>query len=146
MPRTLYLAIFHRHLFPAHWVIYKPNTDDTSSPGTMLHVEGDVANGFSHTVARNYDILKTSRTYTMITLGQVDSQYVKDYPKGAYVSLAPVQAIDRVEQVILSVPAPGKSLRIGELVKQSNCQDWVKECVKALINLGMQRVGRSSLH
>jgi hypothetical protein len=108
MPRTVYLVIYNSPLFPAHWGLWIPSADKTGL-GKFLHTPGDAANGFETVFERNYDLSATTRSHQVMELAQVLDRYVVDV-KGDGSRAQDQIAHDYLEQVVLSVPAPGPSL------------------------------------
>jgi hypothetical protein len=78
--------------------------------GKLIHVTGDARNGFQVAFKRNYDLSSTSRSYQLLLLAQVSDQHVVDV-KGDGRKGTDTTAHDYLEQVALSIPAPGRSLR-----------------------------------
>jgi hypothetical protein len=109
MPRTIYLLSYNSHAFPAHWGIWIPSLTDPGV-GRLINVEGDALVGFKHFFERNYDLGSTTRSYTLTTLGEAADNYVVDAPGNGEASKDQI-ANDYIEQVALSIPAPGPSLQ-----------------------------------
>jgi hypothetical protein len=98
-------------LFPANWSFFIPKANNADL-GDVLHVTGDVRSGFRHAIKRNYEHGITGRKHQLILVAEVDAMYVKDFEATSeFIGEAPIKSIDGLEEVILSVPAPGKSLR-----------------------------------
>jgi hypothetical protein len=110
MPRTVYLIIYNSPLFPAHWGLWVPQKDGDQNIGKLIHATGDARNGFQVAFKRNYDLGTTSRSYQLLPLAEVADQHVVDV-KGDGKKGTDTTAHDYLEQVALSIPAPGRSLR-----------------------------------
>jgi hypothetical protein len=108
MTRTVYLVVYNSPLFPAHWGLWIPSLND-STVGKLLNAEGDAANGFEIVFERNYAIDATSRQHQFLLLAEVSDHHVVDV-KGDGSPGSDSTAHDNLEQVLLSVPAPGASL------------------------------------
>lgn len=120
MSRPVYLIVYKSRLFPAHWSFWIPTPDDETI-GKRIQATGDALTGFVVAFERNYDIAKTSRPHELVSLDRVDSAHVND---GDAVKGGPestdAQPIDKLEEVALSVPAPGPSL----VSSSSNVRGW----------------------
>lgn len=129
--------------------------------GRRVHVSGDRLYGFALEIVRGYDLSKhrsvSSRQYA---IGLIQSRYLqqrthskdlltdpesKDNEEGGgYIDNTP---IDEFEQTCVEVEAPGRSLRnaasgvsvAGRVQKTEvrDCQRWVREVVKLLVERGM---------
>ncbi|KAF1956563.1 hypothetical protein CC80DRAFT_492104 [Byssothecium circinans] len=55
MPRTVNLVVFNSPLFPAHWALFTPHSNN-QQVGTMIHAVGDAKDGFETRFERNYNI------------------------------------------------------------------------------------------
>lgn len=107
--RNVFLIVYRSRLFNAHWGMVVPY-NNTSTVGTKIHVTGTLRNGFEHEFQRDYDPESTGRAHSLVALGAVDASVVA--------TLASVDTEDmmttpsnRLEQLALTVPAPGPSLR-----------------------------------
>lgn len=108
MTREIYLVLYPSPLFLAHWGLFVPSAEN-SQLGKMIHVTGDVVNGFEHEFKRNYSLAKTTRRYNQILLATVDDKYVVDVPGDGSQSSDQAPA-DDIERKALTIPAPAKSL------------------------------------
>lgn len=108
MARTIYLIIYNSPLFPAHWGLWIPTLSDPTV-GKVLHAEGDAANGFEIIFKRNYVPDATSRQHQFLPVAEVSDHHVMDVKGDGSLQLDST-AHDNIEQVLLSVPAPGASL------------------------------------
>lgn len=114
MSRPIYLIVYHSRPFPAHWAIWIPHKNEPSPEGMgkVIQVEGNPSEGFSHEFKRNYDSSQDSRLHSVILLGTIDGSNILDSDTHANgKGTTDVTAIDEVEKVALSVPAPRPSLR-----------------------------------
>ncbi|KAF1943670.1 hypothetical protein EJ02DRAFT_433041 [Clathrospora elynae] len=141
MTRTVYLVIYNSPLFPAHWGLWIPSLNDPTV-GKLLHAEGDAANGFEIVFKRNYALDATSRPHQSLPLAEVSDHHVVDV-KGDGSRGSDSTAHDNLEQVLLSVPAPGASLVSSssqgprKRVQIQNCQTWLRAGVAALVQNGI---------
>jgi hypothetical protein len=108
MPRTVYLVVYNSPLFPAHWGLWIPQLDNPDV-GKFIEAAGDAANGFDISFERNYDLGSTPRAYRKLPLADVLDQYVVDV-RGDGSQSKDQTAHDCIEEVALSIPAPGRSL------------------------------------
>lgn len=108
MPRTVYLIIYNSPVFPAHWGLWIPSLND-SGTGKFIEAEGDSANGFRIVFQRNHVVDATRRRYQSLPLAHVSDHHVVDV-EGDGSLKSDSTAHDNLEQVLLSVPAPGASL------------------------------------
>jgi len=105
--RSISLIVYHSPHFPAHWVVFVPNADG-GTIGTNIHVIGDVRDGFTHQFTRGYNCSMTRRKHTTFTLGDVGLEYLVGAVSEAETGSDPN---NELENVAISIPAPGKSLR-----------------------------------
>jgi hypothetical protein len=98
-------------MFKSHWAFFVPEINDTSvKKGKLIHVTGSVRDGFQIEIKRNYDLRKTKTTpHSPIEIGIASTQYLIDTILDGKNS-SDDQPLDRFEELILSVPAPGASL------------------------------------
>ncbi|KAF2827132.1 hypothetical protein CC86DRAFT_466857 [Ophiobolus disseminans] len=142
MPRTVHLIVYNSPLFPAHWGLWIPQEDGDQNIGKLIHATGDARTGFQVAFKRNYDLGTTSRSYQLLPLAQVADQHVVDV-KGDGSKGTDTIAHDYLEQVALSIPAPGRSLRSAtsqgsrQRVDIQNCQTWLRAVVAALVQNGV---------
>lgn len=112
--RPVYLLVYSSHLFAAHWSMWIPhyNTDTqvTEETGKFINARGDSLNGFVHEFVRNHDLSQDPSRKEIIFLGRTDAANVADGSLGTE-CYTDTEATDRLEEVALSVPAPGPSLR-----------------------------------
>ena len=108
MHRTVYLVVDKSPLFPAHWSLWIPHTDD-SDIGKRIHATEDAASGFEIAFERNYNIGTDSRSHQVLRLAFVSDHYITDV-KGDGSETVDHAAHDHLEQIALSVLAPEKSL------------------------------------
>lgn len=116
--RSISLITYTSRLFAAHWALWVPNASplnpSTSTPptkilGKRIEVEGSPITGFTHNIQRNYDLSTDSRPQVLTFLGSTNAETVIDPPEGPMVES--IEVTDVVEELALSVPAPGRSLR-----------------------------------
>ena len=104
------LIVYHSRLFKAHWAILVPFGENDSMT-TKIQVTGSLASGFHHEFQRGYVPETTGRTHTIYTLGVVTEDAVKSIvDKPVDVNNTSI-ATNRLEQVALTILAPGPSLR-----------------------------------
>lgn len=108
--RKIYLIVYRSPLFPAHWSIWVPSLSNTDI-GKRIQVTGDSAQGFEHEFVRNYNATGTKRQRSLFLLAEVDDKHVVDVPGDGTESID-TSAADDIERSALSIPAPGKSLRV----------------------------------
>ncbi|RYP25260.1 hypothetical protein DL765_000141 [Monosporascus sp. GIB2] len=143
--RTLYLLSYvPSPLFPAHWsmwVPYRCSDGSASRKGTRLHVTGDSRSGFAHDFDRGYDPGEDGRWPWVGAAARIEERHVEDAP--APEGAGAREARNRLERVALSVPAPGPSMRAASSnaartrVALQNCQTWMVDFVRALIDQGI---------
>ncbi|PVI04890.1 hypothetical protein DM02DRAFT_725567 [Periconia macrospinosa] len=140
MPRNIHLLVYNSPIFPAHWALWIPSTAKPDV-GKIINAEGDAANGFEIAFERNFDLAASGRRHQVILLGQVLDEHVVDV-EGDGSQSTDTTARDYMEQVALSVPAPGPSLISvssqgpRQRVAIQNCQTWLREFVAALVQKG----------
>ena len=76
----------------------------------MIHVVGDVRNGFEHEFKRNYKPSATSTRHEIVHISKVASEHVVDVPGNGSRSVD-TTAHDDIERAALALPAPPKSLK-----------------------------------
>ncbi|KAF2013355.1 hypothetical protein BU24DRAFT_442470 [Aaosphaeria arxii CBS 175.79] len=141
MSRPINLLIYNSPLFPAHWSLWLPSAADPNI-GKRIHVTGDSAFGFETVFERNYNLAATRRRYQIVPLAQVLEHHVAN-DEGDSGPSSDNTARDYVEQVALSVPAPGPSLVSAsssgprQRVAIQNCQTWLRELVVKLVEKGV---------
>ncbi|RYP78257.1 hypothetical protein DL771_000734 [Monosporascus sp. 5C6A] len=143
--RTLYLLSYvPSPLFPAHWsmwVPYRGSDGSVGKRGTRLHVTGDSRNGFAHDFDRGYDPDEDDRCPWVRAAARIEERHVEDPPTPEGASAC--EAHNRLERVALSIPAPGPSMRAASSnaartrVALQNCQTWMADFVRALIDQGL---------
>ncbi|KAH7130199.1 hypothetical protein B0J11DRAFT_602453 [Dendryphion nanum] len=116
--RQLQLIIYHSPLFAAHWALFLPQPDSTNV-GKRIHADGSPATGFEVLIEVEYSLEECTQSFEVIDLGEVEE--------------------DDVVQIARTIDAPTKSLlAISKLkprhrVNIRNCQTWVTEVVKRLV-------------
>ncbi|KAH9831419.1 uncharacterized protein C8Q71DRAFT_726909 [Rhodofomes roseus] len=133
-PRTIQLLVYNSRLFNAHWSIFVPRANDPNI--------GSVVGGFALEFVRNYDITTDSRPIQRIDLATVPEEHVKDTDGDEEVIDGNANPIDRLEEVIVTVPVPGPSLRPNtaapdKRIEMRGCQWWTKQAIAALIAAGL---------
>ena len=117
MSRPVHLIIYNSPLFAAHWSLFIPNLSTSPnkppSTGNIIHVTGDSLNGFVHGFKRNYDLEQEDRAFTLVHLCDIDEQNIFNSTEMEFVEEngEEVVARDVIEDLALSVMAPGRSLR-----------------------------------
>ena len=96
-------------MFPAHWALWIPSLADPAV-GKVIHVVGDVRNGFEHEFKRNYKPSATTTKHEIIYVSKVASEHVVDVPGNGSRSVD-TTAHDDIERAALALPAPPKSLK-----------------------------------
>ncbi|KAF3483798.1 uncharacterized protein GIQ15_03122 [Arthroderma uncinatum] len=140
MARDILLIVYNRSLFKAHWAIYIPSLADPGI-GKKIHVQGDVLNGFTLQFMRNYCLNSEPLTHQEVPIGRVADEFVVDGPGGDEVP--DVTPTDRIEEVALSVAAPGPSMNSASngpptgKAQLRDCQSWVIDMVAALVCQGI---------
>jgi len=105
--RTVTLIVYGEPPPKAHWVLFVPSADNPSV-GKIIHVVRVYIDGpFDHEFRRNYDKYVTRRPHNFIPIGQVGGDIIVDVPRGSTRDKTPV---DLLEQIALTVPAPGPRL------------------------------------
>jgi hypothetical protein len=108
MTRTIYLLVYNSPLFPAHWSLWIPSADNPDI-GKRLHAIGDASAGFEIAFERNYDLTTDTRHYQILPLARVLDSHLVDVEGNGDPSTDQI-AHDHIEDVVLSVSAPGRSL------------------------------------
>ncbi|OTA55886.1 hypothetical protein K449DRAFT_438452 [Hypoxylon sp. EC38] len=124
-----------------------PHAGPSTEQYRPIHVIGSVQEGFNHEIIRDYNLTKTtSKPMTPIEIGVVSTRHLvevaEDFRYGRDST-----ARDAFEDLVLSIPAPGKSLnrasdspaeRSGppRRVTLSDCQWWVVRVVEKLVERG----------
>ncbi|PKY03734.1 hypothetical protein P168DRAFT_327777 [Aspergillus campestris IBT 28561] len=136
MSRTIYLAVFSNGPKPAHQAVFIPTGDAaTGKKGNIIHVTGNPATGFFLEFKRNYDFEFEDRKYQVVTLVQVNAQYIRDTVGNGEPSTDTI-ARDRLESVATVVSPPGPSPNpFGSLAL--NCQNWMRDYVERLVVEGL---------
>ncbi|EPS95541.1 hypothetical protein FOMPIDRAFT_1132184 [Fomitopsis schrenkii] len=142
--RPIQLLVYNSRLFNAHWSIFVPRTDNPHL-GSRLHATGSVVGGFTLEFVRNYNVLSDNRPLQRIDLAVVPADCIKDTEGDEEIVESDARPIDRLEQVIVTVPAPGPSMRSATASRKNqqarvamrDCQWWVKQAVAALIAAGV---------
>jgi hypothetical protein len=154
--RTIHIVCYTpSRLFPAHWSLWIPSKERPEI-GTLIQVKGDSMTGFRHEIERGYNLSACDRRPWYAPLAQIEERHVTDRPTGG----SDTTAYNYLEQVALSIPAPGPSLRnesssvsISPLSDQlcaythrvqkqgrssrveiKNCQTWLRDVVHFLID------------
>lgn len=110
MSREVYLIRYPSHPFKDHWGLWIPSTTN-EHVGTIIHVEGDVRNGFTHGVKRSYDLREDSRAKRFDLLGRVPAGHVHDDSSSdGEIETFDTDPRDDIERTALSIPAPGPSM------------------------------------
>jgi hypothetical protein len=109
--RPVFLLCYPSAKFKSHWAIFVPELQDLRvHKGKLIHVVGNVREGFELEFKRNYDLNFTNNPPgTPIELGLAPSAYLLD-TIGENVYTADSDPKDYFEKMIASVPAPSKSL------------------------------------
>ncbi|KAH8724355.1 hypothetical protein GQ44DRAFT_709032 [Phaeosphaeriaceae sp. PMI808] len=137
MPRNVYLLVFNSPLFPAHWSLWVPSTENPKV-GKRLHATGDAASGFQIAFERNFNLDRDTRTHQIILLAQAEDQHVVDVSEDGGERMDNT-AYDTLEEVALQVRAPGPSLASSsslppkQRIRIENCQTWLRAVVVALV-------------
>ena len=76
-PRELYLVVYNRPLFKAHWALFVPSIDN-ASVGKKIHAVGDALAGFSVAFDRNYNLGTTTRSHSLVHLGHIGAAYIDE--------------------------------------------------------------------
>lgn len=107
--RPVYLIVYNSPLFAAHWSLFIPQLG-SDTLGKLIHVTGDVREGFQHQFKRNYDLSETTHGYQRIALPSVAANHIVDV-RGNGQRSSDTTPHDDLERIALEVPAPGPSLR-----------------------------------
>lgn len=117
--RPIQLIVYHSRLFKAHWAILVPHGPDTSVC-TKVQVTGTLAQGFEHEFQRDYDPEATGRGHSLFPLGSVPEEAVVSDLATPLDEEDTTTASNRLEEIALSVPPPGPSLRSASSDKVSD--------------------------
>lgn len=112
--RLVYLLVFHRALFKAHWSLLIPDSSEpggAQKSGRRVDVQGTVAGGFTHAVQRDYDLRTESSTVSAIPIGVIPLEKLRPFPDWTPEEVGGPVARDEFEEAILKVAAPGPTLR-----------------------------------
>ncbi|OCK74426.1 hypothetical protein K432DRAFT_420310 [Lepidopterella palustris CBS 459.81] len=104
---------------------------DNANVGKLIHASGDAAVGFQIQFERNYNLGATTRRHQIVPLAQVLDHYVLDVKGDGTLRH------DYLEQVALSIPAPGRSS------VSASTATWLRQVVAALVQAGA--MGQESL-
>ncbi|KAG6915315.1 hypothetical protein DXG01_012176 [Tephrocybe rancida] len=143
--RDFFLIVYRNRLFAAHWSIWIPNAVQLEGEdlGKVIHVTGNPVTGFVHEVKRGYDMSATRRDHVFVLLGKINSDLIIDQREEAIITAGvdlPIEPIDMIEKLALSVPAPKKTLKSiddehsGPKPKIENCQKWIGYFVDLLVD------------
>lgn len=113
--RPVYILSFRSPLFKSHWALWVPKADVVQIPGgklpgTLIHVHGDLRDGFEHQFLRGNLGPKSKRGPRSAVLGYVHNKWLTNGPESG----EDMTAYNTLEQVALSVPAPGGSLNSAQ--------------------------------
>src|ERR1700749_2017095 len=112
MPREIHIISYDSPIFPAHWALWIPSdrvNDKGTKIGKVIHVTGDVFEGFVHEFKRNYVLEGTRRKYHSSLIATVPDASAVDVVGDGGLSMDR-NAADAIERAALSIPAPAKSL------------------------------------
>jgi len=137
-------------MFKAHWAIFVPLAGDkTFKSGKFIHVSGEVGEkGFELEIVRGWSIDKTRhRPNTPFEIGWVPTHLIVDTPTSKNRLEKDSKPADHLENVLASVKPPSQSLRDskstdssssarGNKLELSDCQWWVTQCIKKLVERG----------
>ena len=146
MTNHVYLLIYHRSPFHAHWSLFIPKhpnaTVNETTNGTRPEALGDPLTGFNINIqdseppnSSSSDEEELNRRPSRILLGKV---------------ILHDNAVERVKDIAGGVEPPGRSLRNAASAERSgkavrvevrDCQTWAKDIVDALIGEGLVEAG-----
>ncbi|KAF1824756.1 uncharacterized protein K489DRAFT_189388 [Dissoconium aciculare CBS 342.82] len=102
--------------------------------------------GFVFQIVRGWDInLTRSRPFNPIDLGWCQADLITDTPTASNQLVKDSIPRDRFEEILASIPAPGKSMRSAstsvasssrQKAELSDCQWWTTQCIGALVDQG----------
>ncbi|KAF8872172.1 hypothetical protein CPB84DRAFT_1854597 [Gymnopilus junonius] len=133
MPYDLYLlkqGASPPPLFNSHWVLFVRSSgslEQRTAIGTYIYVTGSRYEGFIFEVKRNWSPTCTTEIFRNTLIGEVqNASVVLSSPISEY--LIENEARTALERTLLTLPAPGKSLRAPsatgpQVVK--DCQWWI---------------------
>ncbi|KAI1803740.1 hypothetical protein F4811DRAFT_523384 [Daldinia bambusicola] len=146
--RPVFLMYYPSATFKSHWAFLVPLAGDKRCrTGRKIHVIGNVSEGFNHEIIRNYDLFQTyTKPETPIEIGSVPTRYLVEVAEDL-VYAVDTTARDPFEELVLSIPAPSKSLnRVSDdgerrsgpprRVTLSDCQWWVMRVAEKLVEQG----------
>ncbi|KAG8742175.1 hypothetical protein FRC10_001931 [Ceratobasidium sp. 414] len=140
--RSVYLLVFRSPVFPAHWALWIPRLDNPHV-GKIISAVGDPSTGFVHEFQRNFSPASPSSMLPVLLCSTVESNHIVDGELGQEPT-TDANAIDSLEDMALTVPAPGKSLNsvpadsgVRRRVVIKNCQTWMSEYVRKLVERGI---------
>lgn len=130
--RPIQLLVYNSRLFNAHWSIFVPRTDNPHL-GSRLHATGSVVGGFTLEFVRNYNVLSDNRPLQRIDLAVVPADCIKDTEGDEEIVESDARPIDRLEQVIVTVPAPGPSMRSATASRKVSSINGIDTLVHLLL-------------
>ncbi|KAJ5743229.1 hypothetical protein N7533_010331 [Penicillium manginii] len=135
------LLTYNGSPFKDHWAYFVESREDPKV-GVMIQANGDVLNGFSIDIERNYDLRSADKQPTArIPLQWVGEEHFDEkamFDNGQ-------NTVDQIphcrfEESVCEVKAPGKSLNAvietltpGKKIVQRNCQTWIVESAEQLL-------------
>ena len=141
--RAIQLLVYDNRLFNAHWSIFVPRRDNPDV-GSRLHATGSVVGGFTLEFVRNYNVLSDNRPLQRIDLAVVPEDCIKDTTGDEEIVDTDATPIDRLEQVIITVPAPGPSLRSTTVARDVGFIPGTDTSVDLLLIPGQTCEGRDA--
>ena len=153
---TIKVIVYHSRLFKAHWAILVPDQGNSHTT-TKIQVTGSLAAGFKHEFQRRYNPEGTGRGHSLYELGSVPKKAVAPVEEGTIDEMdTKTAARNRLEQIALTVPAPGPRLRSASSstvclhtdaseflithslsqvkpIQVKDCQYWIKQYVAELV-------------
>ncbi|KAI0007311.1 hypothetical protein F4779DRAFT_592701 [Xylariaceae sp. FL0662B] len=134
------LLIFSGYPFKDHWAYWVPCPTDPDI-GNLIHVDGNVRDGFKFDIRRSYDITRGRDPIGDYDLRWVDGRFFDETAMfNDFEHKRDDKPLCGFEESVHKVKAPEKCLRpvhaagahtVG--IKQKNCQTWVVEAAEQLV-------------
>ncbi|KAJ5085491.1 hypothetical protein N7532_010262 [Penicillium argentinense] len=143
--RTIYLITSRNaEVQRAHFAIFVPSAAQPDQ-GTLIEAVGAPMTGYTLEFKRNYSpINDTQEHYSMIPIGDVDSEHILDATTD--VKSSDNEPRDNLEIAAAQVPTPGLSENFLAPVNDTSnkrCQEWTMEYIRHLV--GKRLIGSGAI-
>jgi len=117
----------------AHWALFI-RRKDSKQLGKIIHVVGAPQFGYKQEFKRNYDLTDTGRKKLIYELGKIPETWVKEGVPSDTINGIPQ---DDLEKKAMDIKAPKACGNEDNPLESDNCQWWLREYVKLLIQEGI---------